>query len=158
MIRLLFKPWFCALLFCGVWIENELPIGWARRCGFCWNIPISRDFRARAAYKVSSISIEDSDEKIVENITLPSIFLQRSWSHCVGLMSTMLREGKQTVTRQPRYFFWEMWKIWRCKVLVRLCWNEDESKKTFYGPFEGNNPHIRYVSSSELIVMAEWRP
>ena len=77
----------------------------------------SRDFVSRAAYEVPSLRIEDSDDRVVDNITLPSLFLGRSWSHFIGLMSTMLRKGKQAVARLSRYVFW---KIWRYKVLVRL--------------------------------------
>ena len=65
----------------------------------------SRDFISRAAYEVPSLRIEDSDDRIVDNITLPSLFLGRSWSHFIRLMSTMLRKGKQTVARLSWYFF-----------------------------------------------------
>ena len=62
----------------------------------------SRDFISRAAYEVPSLRIEDSDDRIVDNITLPSIFLGRSWSHFIGLMSTILCKGKQAVARLSR--------------------------------------------------------
>ena len=57
---------------------------------------------ARAAYEVPSLMIEDSDERIVENITIPSLFLGRSWTHCIRLMSTILRDGEKAVAGLPR--------------------------------------------------------
>ena len=40
----------------------------------------SRDSGALAAYEVLSLRIEDGDERIVENVTLPLLFLVISWS------------------------------------------------------------------------------
>ena len=51
----------------------------------------SRDLGAMSAYKVPYLMIKYSDEQIVENITLPLLFLGRRWSHCIRLMSTILR-------------------------------------------------------------------
>ena len=62
----------------------------------------SRNSGARAAYEVPSLMIEDSDERIVENITIPSLFLGRSWTHCIRLMSTILRDGEKAVAGLPR--------------------------------------------------------
>ena len=58
----------------------------------------SRDFRAWAVYDVLYLRIEDSDERIVENTTLPSLLLGISWRHYIKLGSTILRKGKQSVT------------------------------------------------------------
>ena len=118
----------------------------------------SRDFGAWDSYKVPSLRIEDSDEWIIENITLPSLFLERSQIHYIGLMPTILREGKQAVARLSQYVFWQICNIWRCEVLVRLRWNGYQRKKTLHGLFEGHTSQICSIFSPELITMYEWRP
>ena len=113
----------------------------------------SRDFRAWAAYEVLSLRIEDSDERIVENITLLSLLLVISWSHYIGLVSTMLRKGKQAVARLSWYVCWQMWKIWKCEVLVRLHLNEDQSKITLHGLFGG---HTSQICSFFSLNWSQW--
>ena len=73
--------------------------------------PFFRDFGSRASYEVTSLSIEDSNELIFDKISLQSIFLGIIWSHCIGITSTMLREGTQAVARLSRYILGKMWKI-----------------------------------------------